>query len=598
MIPRASLYVAMLLTISSTEIPTRAAPPPARFRTLARLEGASAGDKFGCYVARADDWDGYGTADLVVGAPGWANDRGRVYVVSGEYMTDDDIQSSRSVNEVLIALMSGEATGDKFGDGLAYLRDVTGDGRGEVIVGAPHAGANEEGKIYVFAGGTSYVSLSVVAGTVSGAELGEEVDDAGDVNGDGAVDVIAGAPGADLAYVYFADPSSGTFSSVNSRVLTVPSAATLGHPVYDSRFGSSTNFGRAVAGVGDVDGDGYDDYAVGAPLAYSPSSPNSTTSRGGAVYVFSGQTGSYLWSSYGEVRPDGSSTGAEPLFGYAVSSAGDWDQDGTDDVLVGAYYTYNIVGGSHSGTGKVYVHSGSDGAKIFGWQPSHHPPYANTYAYTGYSVAGGVDFGFDGKPDLLAGATTWAFGLEFLDLSRGRVFALEGGDITTATTARVILDEIGESAADRCPQEGDMYGIGYDVNNIGDVNGDGRPDIAVASPWIDIDGSNRGQVQVLVSYLLGDVNEDGGVDTGDIVYLNQYVYSQGSAPSPLDSGDVDHDGDVDEDDYSCLANYVLYGGVSLPCNCTLTSASKYDFDCSDPLPSMPVPTEEPDVQCP
>ncbi|PCJ52667.1 MAG: hypothetical protein COA70_11780 [Planctomycetota bacterium] len=288
---------------------------------LHQWDGGAAIDLFGSSVSGAGDVNSDGFADVIVGAfaadPGSLSQAGSAYVYSG-------------VNGSLLYQWDGGASGDRFGDSVSDAGDVNGDGFADVIVGAGSAapgGLVEAGSAYVYSGADGSLLHQWDGGT-PGDRLGSSVSGAGDVNGDGSVDVIVGAdlasPGglgaAGSAYVY---------SGADGSLLRQWDGGTTG-----DRFGSS------VSGAGDVNGDGFADLIVGASLA----DPGGLLSAGSA-YVYSGADGSLLQQWDGEALWD--------AFGSSVSGAGDVNGDGFADVIVGVPYV-DAGGREHSGSAYVY----------------------------------------------------------------------------------------------------------------------------------------------------------------------------------------------------------------------------------------------------
>ena len=187
-----------------------------------------------------------------------------------------------------------------------------------------------------------------------GAAFGISVASAGDVNNDGYDDVIVGAHEFDLAYVYMGRPGGPATTHSWSR---------------SGQAGS--DFGRSVAGAGDVNDDGYDDVIVGAPKW-----DNSQTDEGRAFLYLGGPTGlstTPIWSA--------ESNQAAAAFGHAVASAGDVNGDGHDDVIVGAPFWDN----GQTSEGKAYVYLGT--ASGVQTTPDWTEESDAAQAQFGYSVA-------------------------------------------------------------------------------------------------------------------------------------------------------------------------------------------------------------------
>lgn len=256
-----------------------------------RIDAADAGDGAGASLAGAGDINGDGADDLVIGAPsvdGGGINTGRAYAVFGK---DDTLAISLAdVEQGLGGFeMNGEPAefGDNAGASVAGRVDVNGDGLMDVIVGAPQSdqAGDNSGRAYVVFGklDTVPVDLVDVVGGVGGFAIngeapldwaGRRVSAAGDVNGDGLDDVLIARFDADVAYVVF-----GSEDTTAVELAEVDEAG-RGLTLWVEPAVASSTF--EVAAVGDIDGDGLDDIAVGAPGA-NPSGNNS-----GRVYLLFG----------------------------------------------------------------------------------------------------------------------------------------------------------------------------------------------------------------------------------------------------------------------------------------------------------------------
>ena len=137
-------------------------------------------------MATAGDVNGDGYADVVVGAYGYSSDTGRAYVYLG---------GASGLATTAATTLTGEATGNDFGDSVATAGDVNGDGYADVVVGA-YGYSSGTGRAYVYLGGASGLATTAATtwtGEATDNYFGYSVATAGDVNGDGYADVVVGA---------------------------------------------------------------------------------------------------------------------------------------------------------------------------------------------------------------------------------------------------------------------------------------------------------------------------------------------------------------------------------------------------------------------
>ena len=361
-----------------------------------------------------------------------------------------------------------EWRGDSAGDELGWIGrpigDVDGDGATDVIVSGtqnPPYGSTR-GTLRVHSGRSG--KLLWRRDGDRGWVLGTSVEAAGDVDRDGVTDVVAGAPGKGLAIVL-----SGRDGREIRRLQ-----------------GDSTegNFGGAVAAAGDVDGDGYADVIVGASGA-------SARLRGaGRAIVFSGKSGARLLTLDGEHENDG--------FGSAVAG-------GAGRLLVvGA----GAAGASHQG--RVYIYDVGKPA----------PRWIEDADSTGValggmfvSIAGDVDG--DGVPDVYASD----FANRALGAATGRVYVYSGA------TGRTLLTLTGERAGEA---------LGTSASRAGDVDGDGRADLAVGSWQFGGEAWSGGKITIF-----------SGRDGHVIRTITGRVPGETLGFDSVGIGDVDGDGAVD-----------------------------------------------------
>ncbi len=270
--------------------------------------------------------------------------------------------------------------------------------------------------------------------------------------------------------------------------------------------------GTSVAALGDVDGDGVVDLAVGAP------GTDTGATDAGAVYIlFMKSDGTVKRSQkIGHQTGGGPSLTADDAFGQAVVGAGDFDGDGVRDLAVGA--PRDNTGGTDRGA--VYLlYLNSNGtvksSRKIANQTSGGPTLVNS-DYFGSSLAAAGDLDLDLVPDLLVGAN----GDDTGGTDRGAVHMLFlNADGSVKSVTKIAHQQNGG------PTLVNSDRFGTSVARIGDVNQDGGTDLAVGADWDDTGGTNRGAVYVLflsppptltVSLADSSIAEHGGTTTGTV----------------------------------------------------------------------------------
>ena len=371
----------------------------------------------------------------------------------------------------------GNSGGDKFGHGVTGCGDVNGDGIADVAVGAVQDGAPANGSGYVRVHSGSDGSLiRQITGTAGGDIFGATLDNAGDCNGDGIPDLIVGAP---FAHV------NGQWKGY-ARVHSGMDGSVLHTFVGDN---DDDFFGTRVCGLGDVNGDGLSDVAAGAVQWLS----NGT----GYVKIFSGFDGSLIHHITGNSNGD--------QFGYSLDGPGDVDGDGKNDIVIGAWW----ASGALPGQGMVGVYSGATGA------PIHTFWGDNSSDHLGSRVGGAGDIDGDGFPDLIAGAS----GDDGAGTSAGAAKVFSGA------TGMLLYEFLGENPGDQ---------FGNSVAGAGDVNGDGRADVAVGAIYAAPQGTQSGRVYVF-----------SGLDGSMLLRMDGDAAGDGLGSTVSDAGDVNGDGQDD-----------------------------------------------------
>jgi len=375
----------------------------------------------------------------------------------------------------------GEHADDEFGWVARRVGDVDNDGVADFVSTAPHTSPRTSpGKIYMYSSKSG--KLLWTREGAKGALLGMGCDGAGDVNADGVPDVVCGSMGTGEAFVYSGD---------DGRTLLTVSAVKPGDI-----------YGWAVSGAGDWNGDGHDDFIVGARRA------DESGEDAGSAYLYSGADGSVLRRFNGEnpgdlfgtevsgftdgrhayiaigamdAGPsqrgrvyvytqradapvfviDAADSGAQ-LGRMFINFVGDIDGDGVSD-LYASDWNDRAKG---QNTGRVYVYSTARGTKLHEWGGAH--------ADDGFGIgaADAGDVNGDGSADLLIGI--WN------DSSRAK--SAGKCQLYSGKTGRV-LREI------TCTVAGDTFG--FDTTNLGDVDGDGLTDYLITSAWATVDGKAK-----------------------------------------------------------------------------------------------------------
>jgi hypothetical protein len=408
------------------------------------LEPEASGDYFGRCVSDAGDVNGDGYGDVLVGAS--RNDRtgyeaGSAYIYFG----------SAEMDNTMDLVFSGEAESDNFGISVSAAGDLNNDTFPDIIIGASgndDAGLSA-GKVYIYYGAADMDTIADFSytGKSGNWHFGESVASAGDLNDDGFDDIIVGAVLSDdslkgQAFIYF---GGAEFDNEVNLVLKGEE--------YNDRFG------RSVACAGDVNGDNYSDVIVGAYInsGYDP----------GKAYIYFG--GSAM-DADADVILTGLSNG--DAFGCSVASAGDVNNDGYDDVVVGAYQD------GETSTGHAYIYFGGPDMDNSPDLLLNSCDNSDGYTYLGISVSSAGDVNNDGYDDVIAGA------YQAGEDQEGQAFIYYGG---------MPMDNVADDTL-----SGALHGdrFGYSVSSAGDVNNDGYDDVIVGAYEADVQGEKKGRTYV------------------------------------------------------------------------------------------------------
>jgi hypothetical protein len=370
------------------------------------LESNQSSAQMGRSVAGAGDVNGDGYSDVIVGAYGYDNgesNEGAAFIYHG---------TATGILTTAIVMIEGNQTNASLGTSVAGAGDINGDGYSDIIVGVAFYSHGEsfEGGAFTYHGsaiGITTTAATIIESNQVNAIMGNSVDGAGDVNGDGYSDVIVGAfhyangeTNEGAAFIYHGSATgiinTATFMTESNKAFA--------------------EMGFSVAGAGDVNGDGYSDVIVGV-VGYT----NGATT-GGAAYIYQGSaTG--ISSTVATVIE---SNQASAQLGISVAGAGDLNGDGYSDVVVGA--------NQHDfGQGAAFVYHGSPTGIGNIATAMMETDQAN--GQMGISVGGAGDVNGDGYSDVIVGAS----GISNSQTNEGAAFVYYGNAATNSNRNNLSL---------------------------------------------------------------------------------------------------------------------------------------------------------------
>jgi hypothetical protein len=346
-----------------------------------------------------------------------------------------------------------------FGYSVVTIADLDGDGVADIVVGTPFQDGDfpgapgfgtpqNVGKVFLISGRTLALIRTLDDPEFQmqqlqkfGGEFGTSVAVVNDINGDGVPDIVVGVP----HHIVSPGTPDKVINAGRAFIFSGKDGALL-LTLDDPTPQEGARLGQAVAGLGDVNGDGVPDVLVGAP---GKDTPGVDDSQVGIAYVFSGKDGSVIRSlSY----PSPTAADAGANFGAAVANAGRIGNV-TSNVLIGA-----------PRRGRAFVFNAATGKLLL----TLLSPVNEALPSFGAAVAAGKDLNGDGVPDFTVGAPH-RNGL------RGEVFIFNGTD---GTLQRTLLSPDSQTFA--------RFGASVALTN--DITGDGKPDVMVGAPDQNVNG--------------------------------------------------------------------------------------------------------------
>ena len=429
-----------------------------------KLSGMSTMNFAGFAVSGAGDINNDGYDDFLIGALGASPNgvrSGEAYVVFGSSNSFGPVGFSRlnSLDGSNGFRLHGITSGDRAGIRLSDAGDINGDGIDDLFVGAIYANSSA-GQNYVVFGSESNFGATIELSSLDGSNgfsiSGIDPDDfsgvglssAGDINGDGYDDLIIGAPRAGPngdksgeSYIVFGS-GGGFLANINLADLDGRNGFIM------NGINSGDNTGWATAGLGDINGDGYDDVIIGARSA----GPNGNYS--GESYVVFGKGGNFT-AIFELSSLDGSNgftlngIDAGDRSGHSVAGAGDINGDGYDDILIsapgsdpnGEYSGENyVIFGSNSGFSSSFELSSLDGMN--GFQLNGVAASDQTVQRASSIVSAAGDINGDGYDDLIVGAPKAG------SSSGGESYVIFGGPTLGFTLQHTIIGDVSCNVAE------------------------------------------------------------------------------------------------------------------------------------------------------
>jgi hypothetical protein len=470
-----------------------------------------------------EDGDGYGVEDTTL--PSCGEPKGEWAAVAGDC---DDADGSRNPGEAEVcadgidadcdgfdncridatsadATLDGESALDTAGWTVGGAGDMDGDGILDVFAGAPGA-TSEAGAAYVVLGPLSDGDLSSAVARIEGSAAADRAGTAmaggADLDDDGTPDLVVGVPG----YSPFGLPEGA------AAIFFGPVSGDLAVTDADSFFageGSSDEAGTDVAAAGDVNDDGVADLLVGAPM------DSSGGISSGTVYLIHGPISGTGDLSVADAKIQGD---ADYQYLSPASGPGDVDGDGIDDVVVAA--TGDDGGGASAGA--VYLLLGPVSTGYTSSMDEATWLGEGDSAYAGAALAPAGDVDGDGNADILVGSYGY-------DGFRGAAYVVRG-DMATGSLAAAYAKLVGHAGGDLA---------GTSVAGRGDIDDDGVVDVIVGAPGDDTGASAAGAAYLALGPLSGTSDLAGSAQTIIGTTGNELCGWSVAIPGDMDADGID-----------------------------------------------------------
>ncbi len=290
---------------------------------LQTLQAPAPNEAFGSAVAGGGDWDADGVPDIAVGAPlhdaGFIH-AGAIHVYSG-------------ATGALLQTLTGVSVGERLGRSLYFVPDRNGDGHDELMGAHQPILTIQRSVLSIWAGGSGTL-LGAISTLDSGTRFGENVDATQDVNGDGTPEILV---------------AEETANGGNGRVWLFDGASLTLIRSHDGT--SSMGFGHAISFAGDINGDGHEDYMIGAPEF-----TNADGTASGRVFLVDGVSGQDITGALADngLSPDVFEGNRSTRLGSALARWTDQDADGFDEFVVGL-----------PGAGRAWIYEGLNPASLY-----------------------------------------------------------------------------------------------------------------------------------------------------------------------------------------------------------------------------------------